>query len=60
MALSDEDEARIRRAAEAAQPGCGTYSLGCGGILYVLGCVAFPPLLLALPVMIWLAARAQR
>ena len=24
------------------------------------GCVAFPPLLLALPVLIWLAARAQR
>ena len=60
MALTDEDEARIQSAVEAAQPGCGTYSLGCLTILWIIGSILFPPLLLALPVLLWLASLGRR
>lgn len=44
----------------ADQPGRGTMSLGCLTILWIIGCVMYPPLLLALPLLLWLGVRASR
>ena len=55
MPLSSEDEERIRHAARDGQmsadsvPGCG-----CLTIIWIAVSIAFPPLFLLFPVVIWL------
>ena len=61
MPLSAEDEERIRRATLNAQltadsaPGCG-----CLTIIWILVSIAFPPLFLLFPVVIWLWVKMFR